>query len=188
MSIKKAVLAILPLSLLVGLVAHSFATPKQSSGDGSFLFARTLEKNDAAMKYADPVDLSGTVLKTKLLSSSISKTSQSFTISFSTGGVGWFNGLRKTVLVASENPEFEEYYNDFNSKTEEQKNEMLEEEGFEPLSEAKFAKDLSEIMQKNGTKPNHNLPADNGKTARGYVGFKLKQMPPAQNIASGGKA
>ena len=65
---------------------------------------------------------------------------------------------------------------------------LVEEEGFEPLSEAKFAKDLSEIMQKNGTKPNHNLPADNGKTARGYVGFKLKQMPPAQNIASGGKA
>jgi len=65
---------------------------------------------------------------------------------------------------------------------------LVEEEGFEPLSEAKFAKDLSVIMQKNGTKPNHNLPADNGKTARGYVGFKLKQMPPAQNIASGGKA
>ena len=65
---------------------------------------------------------------------------------------------------------------------------LVEREGFEPLSEAKFAKDLSEIMQKNGTKPNHNLPADNGKTARGYVGFKLKQMPPAQNIASGGKA
>lgn len=60
---------------------------------------------------------------------------------------------------------------------------LVEEEGFEPLSETKFAKDLSEIMQKNGTKPNHNLPADNGKTARGYVGFKLKPMPLTRNSA-----
>ena len=65
---------------------------------------------------------------------------------------------------------------------------LVEIEGFEPLPEAKFAKDLSETMQKYGVKTNHNLPADNGKTARGYVGFKLKPMPPAQNSVGGGKA
>lgn len=143
MSIKKAVLAILPLSLLVGLVAHSFATPKQSGNDGDFLFARTLEQNGAAEMLNDPVELDSATLKTKLLSSSISKTSQSFTISFSTGGVGWYNGLRKTVLVASEDPEFEEYYNEFNGKTEDQKNEMLEEEGFEPRY---FSSYLAEVF------------------------------------------
>ena len=64
---------------------------------------------------------------------------------------------------------------------------LVEEEGFEPLSEAKFAKDLSVIMQKNGTKPDHNLPAGKGKTARGYVGVKLKPMPPVQNFVGDGK-
>ena len=64
---------------------------------------------------------------------------------------------------------------------------LVEEEGFVPLTESKFAKDLSVVMQKNGTKPNHNIPTDNGKTARGYVGFTLKPMPPAQNSVGGGK-
>ena len=64
---------------------------------------------------------------------------------------------------------------------------LVEIEGFEPLPEAKFAKDLSETMQKYGVKTKHNLPADNGKTARGYVGFKLKPMSPAQNSVGGGK-
>ena len=58
---------------------------------------------------------------------------------------------------------------------------LVEEEGFEPLSETKFAKDLSATMQKYGAKIDHNLPADNGKTARGYTVFKLKQMSSAQN-------
>lgn len=64
---------------------------------------------------------------------------------------------------------------------------LVEEEGFVPLTESKFAKDLSVVMQKNGIKPNHNISSGNGKTARGYVGFKIKPMPPAQNSVGGGK-
>ncbi|MBR0294967.1 MAG: hypothetical protein IJQ67_03585 [Bacilli bacterium] len=129
MSIRKAVHAILPFSLLVGVVSFSFATPKHSISENTVI-NKTMERYVADGEEPTPLDSS--TLKVKLLSSSISKTSQTFNISFSTGGVGWYNGLKKTVLVSSEDPEFEEYYNEFNRKTEEEKNAMLEEEGFEP--------------------------------------------------------
>ena len=65
---------------------------------------------------------------------------------------------------------------------------LVEIEGFEPLSEGTFARDLVAAVQKYGGKPNHNLPAGTGKTARGYVRVKLKPMPSAQNSVGGGKA
>ena len=64
---------------------------------------------------------------------------------------------------------------------------LVEKEGFEPLSLEKFAKYLMEAVQKCGGKPDHNLPAGKGKTARGYVGVKLKPMPPMQNYVGDGK-
>ena len=51
----------------------------------------------------------------------------------------------------------------------------------------KFAKDLMVAVPKCGGKPDHNLPAGKGKTARGYVGVKLKPMPPVQNFVGDGK-
>lgn len=62
--------------------------------------------------------------------------------------------------------------------------ELVEEEGFEPLTEEKFAKNLSTTMQKHGVKIDHNLPAkrtptmvggviQKKQTARGYKGFVL---------------
>lgn len=129
MSNRKAVLAMLPLTLLVGLVSFSFGNHKTNNQE--FEAARVLERNNVVLD-GNEEQLDSSKLKVKLLSSSISKTSQSFGISFSTGGVGWFNGLKKTVLVASEDPEFEEYYNEFNSKTEDEKNAMLLEEDFAP--------------------------------------------------------
>lgn len=63
--------------------------------------------------------------------------------------------------------------------------ELVEEEGFEPLTGDKFAKDLSTTMQKkHGVETDHNLPAkktptmmggvtQKKQTARGYKGFRL---------------
>ena len=63
--------------------------------------------------------------------------------------------------------------------------ELVEKEGLEPLTEEKFARDLSTTMQKKfGVKTDHNLPAkktptmmggvtQKKQTARGYNGFRL---------------
>lgn len=65
-------------------------------------------------------------LKVSILSSTKTTTGQSFSFSFSTGGQG-FADTTGTYLISPDDPDFDAYYNDFNTKSVEERNELATE-------------------------------------------------------------